>query len=326
MDQGYLLSRDSADRLSRMLNAFERDRLGPVHRPDRGDFGYGRTGSITQTVQVTGAAISAGYYPGKVRNWNNTTQAWVDGPACRIREASGGALANGSIHTDAKLVGQDTVSGVNYLVFQVSPKSGSTGSTIRYGQYQGGDLVWNGVIWATPVWDILNSGIYYIHDLWGLDVKNAYQATVPRGISLSSNWQCIFKENPGTPFGIGTVLSSAPLIIPAEVSYWAYASTGMRVVQCRGITTGNWAWSANFNFTFVALDYSNLVPLTGIYRANLAHQRHAFFGAIGWQVISVNLNAPVNASPGVSLSGASFPSGMGGGFPGPNTAGTSEVV
>lgn len=118
MEEGYLIDGPTVSRIANCVRAYEGNQIGVKSGPYPD--GYGRTVAVYQSVKVTGAAISAGFYPGKVRVWDNTVHSWSDGVDCRIREASGRDLIDGETYHDARLVGVDNIAGVDYLVFMVA--------------------------------------------------------------------------------------------------------------------------------------------------------------------------------------------------------------
>lgn len=315
--EGVLIDAESAGRLSQLLRANGLGQISGQWRPDRGDFGYGRTVGVLQTVEVTGAAISGGLYPGKVINWDNLSQSWVDGPACRVREVAGGALVNAKKYSPARLVGVDTSGGVDYLVFQVAAGGDST---LLVGRYQGAALVdvW-GAFPKTPI-SLFSGGTLRLGGLpFGYDAEIAYSEL--SYLPASESFNVLVRDTVDGTFNY-TILKT---LVLADCSFEANAGMG-QVVKARQVGRGA-AWTQVFR----ALDFLKLVPSTGLYRCILeTAQLTSFTTRYGFHVVNCrpyDLSQGNGYLPGTPGPTQAFSYGGGATFPAPGSfsAGTEPV-
>ena len=126
-DDGYVLDFESVQRIGRMLRNYERG----VTKP-------GMTGADglqleegTTYVEVTGAATSAGYYPGCEKFWDMDANIWRYAPTpCVVWEINGATLEQGKVYK-ATLVTNFVQGGAQKNVFavQASGGGGTSGST-----------------------------------------------------------------------------------------------------------------------------------------------------------------------------------------------------
>jgi len=124
-DDGYVLDFESVQRIGRMLRNYERG----VTKP-------GMTGADglqleegTTYVEVTGAATSAGYYPGCEKFWDMDANIWRYAPTpCVVWEINGSTLEQGKVYK-ATLVTNFVQGGAQKNVFAVQASGGGGGGS-----------------------------------------------------------------------------------------------------------------------------------------------------------------------------------------------------
>lgn len=116
---GFLLESESAERLARLLIAFENGKFAPGH--DANDPSRAPSAPIVQIVRVTSTTPTGdGTYPGQLQFHDASTNAWSNLEEVRVREVNGNALAL------AKYVGRYAgENSGNYAVYQTVATGGA---------------------------------------------------------------------------------------------------------------------------------------------------------------------------------------------------------
>jgi hypothetical protein len=121
---GYLIDDKSAGRLGDMLREWEGGQFSDGRAGDKQQR-FGSSTPPVNVVLVTGAQDAAGYWPGVVRFWDNTTKAYTSGATCRIREINNASLSQ--VQYLGRLSGRDeagsSITDPVYPVYLVQARS-----------------------------------------------------------------------------------------------------------------------------------------------------------------------------------------------------------
>jgi hypothetical protein len=235
-----------------------------------------------------------------------------------ILDPNGTALAADTIYP-AQFAGTYDDGSTIQGLYLVQAGGSGTGSGLVVGYYNGGNVNQTGGTGTTTI-TVNGEPKTIAYNPWGFDANISWlhlgDNLPPLG---SSRFAVILRDtNSGT-----TNYSLIPFSRPCVVKF-SHANPN-RVVLAK--TTNSYS----YGYGFYATDPLGIVPNFGEYRAVVTNWPTNIMlpdftlRTCGFMVVSVNTANPVSAGSGVSLSGAAFPSGMGGAFPGPKTTNLNGV-